>query len=62
MRAVLGIDRKIKRTWLDALLDHMAQTIDEDELRSFLADHLKDDVPGHASRAKSVGIALKIWR
>jgi len=61
MRAVLGIDRKIKRTWLDALLDHMARTTDQDELRSFLADHLKDDLPGHASRAKSVGIALRIW-
>ena len=61
MRAVLGIDRKIKRAWLDALLDHLTQTTDNDELRRFLDERLAEELPGHASRAKSVGIALKIW-
>jgi len=61
MRAVIGIDRKIKRTWLDALLDQMAQTTEQEQLRSFLDERLKDELPGHASRAKAVGIALRIW-
>jgi hypothetical protein len=61
MRAVLGIDRKIKRTWLDALLDHTAQTTEQEQLRGFLDERLKDELPGRASRAKSVGIALRIW-
>ena len=61
MRGVLGIDRKIKRAWLDALLDHLTQTTDNDELRRFLDERLVEELPGHASRAKSVGIALKIW-
>ena len=61
MRAVLGIDRKIKRAWLDALLDHLTQTTDHEELRRFLDERLAEELPGHSSRAKSVGIALKIW-
>ncbi len=61
MRAVLGIDRKIKRAWLDALLDHLTQTTDHEELRRFVDERLAEELPGHSSRAKSVGIALKIW-
>jgi len=61
MRAVLGIDRKIKRAWLDALLDHLTRTTDNEELRRFMDERLAEELPGHSSRAKSVGIALKIW-
>jgi hypothetical protein len=61
MKAVIGIDRKIKRTWLDAVLDRLGQTTDPDDLRGFLDEGLKDELPGQASRAKSVGIALRIW-
>ena len=61
MRAVIGIDRKIKRAWLDVLLDHLAQTNDLEELRRFVDAHLAEELPGAASRAKSVGISLKIW-
>jgi len=61
MRAVIGIDRKIKRAWLDVLLDHLAQTTDPEELRRFTDERLADGLPGAASRAKSVGISLKIW-
>jgi hypothetical protein len=61
MRAVIGIDRKIKRTWLDVLLDHLAQTTDPEELRRFVDERLAEELPGAASRAKSVGISLKIW-
>ena len=61
MRAVIGIDRKIKRAWLDVLLDHLAQTTDPEELRRFMDERLAEELPGHASRAKSVGISLKIW-
>ena len=61
MRAVIGIDRKIKGAWLDALLDHLTQTTDNDELRRFMDERLAEELPGGASRAKAVGIALKIW-
>lgn len=61
MRKVVGIDRKIKRAWMDALLDRLTQTADEAELRAFLDKHLKDDLPGKESRAKSAGIILRIW-
>jgi hypothetical protein len=61
MRAVIGIDRKIKRAWLDALLDHMDQTTEPEELGRFVDESLGEELPGRASRAKSVGIALKIW-
>ena len=45
MRAVLGIDRKIKRAWLDALLDHLTQTTDNDELRRFMDERLAEELP-----------------
>jgi hypothetical protein len=61
MRKVVGIDRKIKRAWLDAVLDQLVQTTDEAELRTFLDDQLKDELPSKQSRAKSVGIVLRIW-
>ena len=61
MRKVVGISQKIKRAWLDAVLDRLVKTTDEAELRSFLDQHLKDELPGKESRAKSVGIILRIW-
>lgn len=61
MRKVVGIDRKIKRAWMDAVLDRLAQTSDEAELRSFLDKYLKDELPGKESRAKTTGIVLRIW-
>src|SRR4051794_19777440 len=61
MRAVIGIDRKIKRAWLDALLDRLARTQDQDTLRPYLDEILREELPGSASRAKSAGIALRIW-
>jgi hypothetical protein len=61
MRKVVGIDRKIKRAWLDTGLDRLTQTTDEAELRGFLDRALKDELPGKESRAKSVGIVLRIW-
>jgi hypothetical protein len=61
MRKVLGIDRKIKRAWVDAVLDRLTQTTDEAELRSFLDDNLKDEVSGKESKAKTTGIILRIW-
>ena len=54
-------DQKIKRAWLDAVLDRLVQTTDEAELRAFLDKHLKDELPGKESRAKSAGIVLRIW-
>lgn len=61
MRKVVGIDRKIKRAWIDALLDRLAQSTDESDLRAFLDRYLKRELPGKESRAKAVGILLRIW-
>jgi hypothetical protein len=61
MSRVVGFSQKTKRAWLDALLDKLVQTTDEAELRKFLDKHLKDDLPGKESRAKSAGIILRIW-
>jgi hypothetical protein len=61
MRKVVGIDRKIKREWLDAALDRLADNVDNAELRTFLDKHLKDELPGRESRAKTTGIVLRIW-
>jgi hypothetical protein len=61
MRKVVGIDRKIKRAWLDKVLDRLAQTTEEADLRAFLDRTLKEELPGKESRAKSVGIILRIW-
>ena len=54
MRKVVGISQKIKRAWLDAVLDRLAQTTDEAELRTFLDKHLKEELPGKESRAKTI--------
>jgi hypothetical protein len=58
---VVGISQKIRRTWLDFVLDQLAQTADEKELRSMLDAHLREDLPGTESRAKAAGIVLRIW-
>lgn len=62
MRKVVGIDRKIKRAWLDAALDRLAQTPDEVDLRTFLDESLKDELRGKESRAKTAAIVLRIWK
>jgi hypothetical protein len=61
MKKIVGIDRKIKRAWLDAVLDRFVKTTDEAELRTFLDKRLKEELPGDESRKKSVGIILRIW-
>jgi len=61
MRKVVGIDRKIKRAWLDKVLDQLVTMTEEAELRAFLDRTLKEGLPGKESRAKSVGIILRIW-
>src|SRR5687767_13381418 len=61
MRKLVGISQKIKRAWLDALLDRLVKTTDEAELRSYLDKQLKDELPGAESRAKAAGILLRIW-
>jgi hypothetical protein len=61
MKKVIGIDRKIKRAWLDAALDRLARTTDADKLRQFVDEQLQEELPGKESRKKSVGIILRIW-
>ena len=58
---VVGISQKIRRAWLDFVLDRLAQTRDEKQLRSLLDPHLREDLPGTESRAKAAGIVLRIW-
>lgn len=61
MRKIVGISQKVKRAWLDAVLDRLVKTTDEAELRTFLDKHLKEELPGKESRAKTAGIILRIW-
>jgi hypothetical protein len=61
VREVVGIDRRIKRVWLDALLDRLSETADEAELRRFLDERLERELPGAESRAKTIGILLRVW-
>lgn len=61
MRKIVGISQKIKRSWLDVVLDQFAQTTDEEEVRAFLDEHLRKQLPGTESRAKASGIVLRIW-
>ena len=61
MRTIVGISQKIKRAWLDVVLDRLSQTTDETHLRTFLDQHLQEELPGKASRAKAAGIILRIW-
>ncbi|MGH9627338.1 MAG: hypothetical protein ACRD7E_03095 [Bryobacteraceae bacterium] len=58
---IVGISQKIKRAWLDAVLDELIRTTDERELRTFLDTHLAEELPGKESRAKRSGIILHIW-
>jgi hypothetical protein len=61
MRAVIGFSQKIKRVWMDATLDQLLQTPEAREVRRFLEARLVDDLPGKESRAKAIGILLRIW-
>jgi len=61
MRKTVGISQKIKRAWLDSVLDGLVQTKDEKELRSLVDRQLREELPGPESRAKATGIVLRIW-
>ena len=61
MRNVIGVDRKIRRAWLDALLDRLVDEPDTRQLRNFLEGLLRKELAGKESRAKTIGILLRIW-
>lgn len=61
MRNTVGISHRLKRAWLDDLLDQLVQMTDEKELRAFVDQRLRDELPGKESRAKAAGILLRIW-
>ena len=61
MRRIVGISQKIKRSWLDVVLDQFAHTADKKEVRAFLDEHLRKPLRGPESRAKASGIVLRIW-
>lgn len=61
MAAVVGFDRKIKREWLDALADRVAQDQDAATLRLYLHEILKEEHPGDTARGKTVTVLMRIW-
>ena len=61
MAAVVGFDRKIKREWLDALADRVAQDQDAATLRTYLHEILKEDHPGDTARGKTITVLMRIW-
>ena len=61
MKNTVGISHRLKRAWLDDVLDRLVQTTDERELRAFLDQRLRDELPGNDARAKASGIILRIW-
>ena len=61
MRNTVGISHRLKRAWLDDVLDRLVQTTDEKELRAFVDHRLRDELPGKEARAKAAGILLRIW-
>ena len=61
MRSTVGISQRLKRAWLDDVLDRLVQTTDEKELRVFVDQRLRDELPGKEARAKAAGILLRIW-
>jgi hypothetical protein len=61
MRNTVGISHRLKRAWLDDLLDRLVQTRDIKELRAFVDQRLRDELPGKEARAKAAGILLRIW-
>lgn len=62
MSQIVGISNKIKRIWLDTILDKVLQIKDNDELRSFMDQNLMSDIPGIETRRKSIGILMRIWK
>lgn len=61
MRVVVGFDRKVKREWLDALADQVAQCQDAAKLRTFLDAHLQSEHPGETARGKTMTVLMRIW-
>jgi Apea-like HEPN len=61
MKNTVGISHRLKRAWLDDLLDRLVQTRDEKELRAFVDQRLRDELPGKDARAKAAGILLRVW-
>lgn len=61
MAAVVGFDRKIKREWLDALADRVAQEHGSKKLRVYLHKLLKSDYPGDDARGKTITVLMRIW-
>lgn len=61
MKNTVGISHRLKRAWLDDVLDRLTLTTDEKELRAFVDQRLRDELPGKDARAKASGIILRIW-
>jgi hypothetical protein len=61
MRKIVGFSQRTKKSWLDAMLDHLGREPDPRELKSFLDQALMDDLPSAASRKKSSGILMRVW-
>lgn len=59
--AVIGLDRKLERGWLDAVLERAGQGDKPEQVRAFLDEALTSDHPGAAHRAKTVAKLLRVW-
>jgi hypothetical protein len=61
MRTIVGFDRKIKREWLDAVADRVAQGQNASQLRSFLDKVLQADHPNAKARRNTMTVLMRIW-
>lgn len=61
MKTTVGLSHRLKRAWLDDVLDRLVQTMDQKELRAFVDQRLREELPGKDARAKASGIILRIW-
>lgn len=61
MSKVVGMSLKTKKEWLNAALDQLIQNNDETNIRIFLDEYIKEDLPGKQYRDKVLGIVQRIW-
>jgi hypothetical protein len=61
MKKVVGLDRKLKRIWLDVALDYLGLGGDDKSLRNYMDSQLIESLPSKESRAKVLAIVLRVW-
>jgi len=61
MRQIVGFDRRIKRHWLDALLDRVLLETEKAKLRAFVNRLLSKDHSGPEARGKTATVLMRTW-